>query len=47
MVTAIFDTKASADAAAEQAAAIWGGLAGLLKGAPKTEIFDNVEHLSG
>jgi hypothetical protein len=47
VVTAIFDTKASADAAAEQAKAIWGGLAGILKGAPKTEVFDNVEHLSG
>lgn len=47
VVTAIFDTKESADAAAEQAKAIWGGLAGLLKGAPKTEVFDNVEHLSG
>ena len=26
---------------------IWGGLANLLKGAPKVELFDNVEHLSG
>jgi hypothetical protein len=47
VVIAIFDSKESADAAAEQAKAIWGGLAGMLKGAPKIEVFDNVEHLSG
>ncbi len=47
VVTAIFDTKESADAAAAHASAIWGGLAAMLKSAPKTEVFDNVEHLSG
>ena len=47
MVTAIFDSKASADAAAAQAQGVWAGVAGLLKGAPKVEDFDQAEHLSG
>ena len=47
MEIAIFDSKASADAGAEQAKAIWGGLVALLKSVPKIETFDIVEHLSG
>ena len=47
VVMAVFASKAAADAAAGQIQTIWGGLANLLKGAPKVELFDNVEHLSG
>lgn len=47
VVTSVFESKAAADAAVSQAQAVWGGLAGLLKGGPKPEAFDNVAHLSG
>ena len=47
VITAIFDNKANAEAAATKAQSVWAGLAGLLKGAPKIEAFDHVEHLAG
>ena len=47
VVMAVFESKAAAEAAADKIQAIWGGLASLLKGPPKVEAFDNVEHLSG
>ena len=47
VVTAIFADKASADTGAAEAQKVWGGAMSLMKGAPKVEMFDNVEHLNG
>lgn len=47
VVTSVYDSKASADSATAKIQAIWGGLASLLSGAPKTEAFESVEHLVG
>jgi hypothetical protein len=46
-VTAIYQNKADADAAAAKIKELWGGLSGLLKGAPITEMYDSVEHMVG
>jgi hypothetical protein len=46
-VVAVYNSKADADAAAGKIQAIWGTLAGLLKGAPNTDTYDNVEHVVG
>ena len=47
VVTSVYDSQASADSASTKIQAIWGALASLLSGAPKTEAFENVEHLVG
>lgn len=46
-VVAVYNSKADADAAATKIQAIWGTLAGLLKGAPAAEGYDSVEHIVG
>jgi hypothetical protein len=46
-VTAIYASKADADAAAPKIQAIWGALAPLLKGPPSAEAYDSVEHIVG
>jgi hypothetical protein len=46
-VTAIYKSKADADAAAAKIQELWGGLSGLLKGTPSTEVYDSVEHMVG
>ncbi len=46
-VTSIYDSKASADSASSKIQAIWATLSGLLSGAPKTEMYETVEHLVG
>ena len=46
-VTAIYASKADADASVAKIQAIWGALAGLLKAAPDTQAYDTVEHLVG
>jgi hypothetical protein len=45
-VIAIYKTKAHADAAVTKIQAIWGDLAGLLSGAPHTDIYETVEHIT-
>jgi hypothetical protein len=45
VVFTVFDTKSSADASLDEVRKIWSGLAGLLKGTPKAEVFDNVQTL--
>ena len=45
VVFTIFEDKAAADASLDTVRTIWSGLAGLLKGMPKPENFDNVETL--
>ena len=47
VVTSIYDSKASADSGAAKIQALWGTLAGLLSGAPKTELYETVEHIVG
>lgn len=47
VVTAIYTSKADADAAAAKIQALWGSLSGLLKGAPGTEAYDSVDHMVG
>ena len=46
-MTAIYNSKADADAAATKIQELWGGLSSLLKGAPTTETYDSVEHMVG
>jgi hypothetical protein len=45
VVFTVFDTKSLADASLDEVRKIWSGLAGLLKGTPKAEVFDNVQTL--
>ena len=47
VVTAIYQSKADADAAVAKIAALWGDLAGLLSTAPRTDAYDTVEHMVG
>jgi hypothetical protein len=47
VVVAIYKSKADADAAAAKIQALWGDLAGLLKGAPNANAYDNVEQIAG
>jgi hypothetical protein len=47
VITAIYRSKKDADAAVARMQAIWGALAGLLMAAPRTDIYDNVEHIAG
>ncbi len=46
VTAAIYESQAAADAAASQAQAIWADLADLLMGAPNTETYENVVHIS-
>ena len=47
VVTAVYKSKADADAAVGKIQALWGTLASLLKGAPNTDAYDTVEHMVG
>ena len=47
VVVAIYRSKAEADAAVAKIQALWGDLAGLLSGAPRTDTYDNVEQIVG
>ncbi len=46
VTAAIYESQAAAEAAASQAQAIWADLADLLMGAPNTETYENVVHIS-
>src|SRR5262249_30552806 len=45
VVFTVFENKADADASLNEVRNIWASVAGLLKGTPKPENFDNVETL--
>jgi quinol monooxygenase YgiN len=47
VVTSVYDSKASADSATAKIQAIWGTVSGLLSGAPKTVMYESVEHIVG
>jgi hypothetical protein len=46
-VTAIYNSKADADAAGAKIKELWGGLTSLLKSGPNTEAYDSVDHMVG
>jgi hypothetical protein len=46
-VTAIYQSKADADAAGAKIKDLWSGLTSLLKSGPSTEAYDSVDHLVG
>jgi quinol monooxygenase YgiN len=46
-ITAIYKSKADADAAAPKIQALWASLSGLISGAPSTEAYDSVEQIAG
>jgi hypothetical protein len=45
-LTAIYRSKADADAAVARMQAIWGAVADLLAAAPRTDIYETVEHIA-
>ena len=47
VVTAIYESKAAADKAVGRIQALWGAFAGLLQGAPRTDIYETVERIGG
>jgi hypothetical protein len=47
VVTAIYESRAAADKAVMRIQALWGAFAGLLQGAPRTDIYETVEHVAG
>jgi hypothetical protein len=47
MVTAIYASKADADAAVGCIQALWGHLIALLEGAPRTDTYESVVHIAG
>ncbi len=47
IVVAIYRSKADADAAVGRLPAVWGDLVGLLSGAPRTDTYDTVAHITG
>jgi hypothetical protein len=47
VVVAIYQSKASADAAVTRIEALWGDLVGLLSGAPRTDAYENAAHITG
>jgi hypothetical protein len=46
VVVAVYRSKAEADAAVAKIQALWGDLAGLLSGAPQTDTYETVEHIT-
>jgi hypothetical protein len=47
VVVAVYKSKADADSAVARIQALWGDLAGVLSGAPKTDAYETAEHLTG
>jgi hypothetical protein len=46
VLVAIHQSKESADAAVARIQAIWGNLAGLVSGAPRTDAYENAAHVT-
>ena len=46
VVVALYESKEAADRAVARIQALWGNLAGLLNGAPRTDIYETAEHLT-
>ena len=45
VLTAVYRSRADADAAVPRLQILWGALAGLLSAAPRTDAYDTVEHV--
>ena len=46
VLVAIYQSKETADAAVARIQAIWGNLAGLVSGAPRTDAYENAAHVT-
>jgi quinol monooxygenase YgiN len=46
VVVAVYESKEAADKAVGRIQALWGGLAGLVSTAPRTDAYDTVAHLT-
>jgi hypothetical protein len=46
VLVAIYQSKESADAAVARIQAIWGNLAGLVSGAPRTDAYEHAAHVT-
>ena len=46
VVVALYENKEAADRAVGRIQALWGNLAGLLSGAPRTDVYEAAEHLT-
>jgi quinol monooxygenase YgiN len=47
VVIAIYQSREHADAAMRRLQVIWGSLAGLLTGPPRTDAYETVQHITG
>ena len=47
VVVAVYQSKHAADAAVARIQAIWGSLAGLVNGAPRTDAYEDGAHITG
>jgi hypothetical protein len=46
VVVALYENKEAADRAVVRIQALWGNLAGLLSGAPRTDAYETAEHIT-
>jgi hypothetical protein len=46
VVVALYESKEAADRAVARIQALWGNLAGLLAGPPRTDAYESAEHLT-
>jgi hypothetical protein len=47
VVVALYENKEAADRTVGRIQALWGDLAGLVSGAPRTDAYENAEHITG
>jgi 6-phosphogluconolactonase (cycloisomerase 2 family) len=47
VVVAVYESKEAADRAVQRIQALWGNLASLVSSAPRTDAYENAEHLTG
>ena len=46
VVVALYQSKGAADRAVTRIQALWGDLVNLLSGAPRTDVYENAEHIT-
>ena len=46
VIVALYESKAAADRAVTRIQALWGDLANLLSGAPRTDVYENARHIT-
>ena len=47
VVVALYESKEAADRVVARIQALFGSLAGLLSGAPRTDVYESAEHITG